>query len=145
VIVYRICQTYPPDHNPIDGLGAYQRGGRWNSKGVRAVYTASSLALARCELARHVNLESIPDGYRVYEIEVPDEPCFEIKELPKEWDDDFNQTETKNLGDNILNDPNYLSLKVPSVCDHNTYNFILNPKSKQYHKVSVKCSYPFKP
>ena len=77
MIVYRICQTYPPGHDPIDGMGSFRNGGGWNSKGTHAVYTASSLALARSELARHINLESIPDGFRVYEIEIPDDLIFD--------------------------------------------------------------------
>jgi len=78
MIVYRICKLYPPDNNPIDGKGAAKYGGRWNSEGVKVIYTASSVALARSELARHINLEAIPDGYRIYEIEIPNQAYKKI-------------------------------------------------------------------
>ncbi|MEQ9426760.1 MAG: RES family NAD+ phosphorylase [Cyclobacteriaceae bacterium] len=143
MIVYRICKTYPPEHNPIDGMGAFQRGGRWNSKGTAAVYTASSLALARAELSRHMNLETIPDDYRVYEIAIPDEKYPLIDPLPPNWDSDPIDYLSKESGDNLLNNTNLLGFQVPSVCDRNSFNYILNPNSKHYKKVKVKRSYAF--
>ncbi len=144
MIVYRICQTYPPDHNPIDGMGAFKNGGRWNSKGTYAVYTASSLALARAEMARRINLESIPDGYRVYEIFLPDEVAgTEIEPLPDDWKDDPIASSTQRMGDELLKNPDVLYIKTPSVCDANSNNYILNPMSTQYGQVKVVSDYPF--
>ncbi len=145
MIVYRICQTYPPDHDPIDGLGAFQKGGRWNSKGTFAVYTAGSIALARAELARHVNFESIPDGFRVYEIEIPDEGCVEIEPLPLNWDDDPPSPASQRLGDGYLKNPSILGIKVRSACDPESHNYVLNPACTNYSKVRLVKSYPFKP
>ncbi len=143
MIVYRICNTYPPNHNPIDGVGAFQNGGRWNSKGTYAVYTASSLALARSELARHVNLESVPEGVRVYEIELPEQDAIPIKSLPEHWNDDPPSPISQRFGDQYLHNPNILYLKVPSVCDPNSFNLVLNPMSVHYNNVKVIKDYPF--
>ncbi|MEQ8713865.1 MAG: RES family NAD+ phosphorylase [Cyclobacteriaceae bacterium] len=143
MIVYRICNTYPPNHNPIDGVGAFQKGGRWNSKGTYAVYTASSLALARSELARHVNLESVPEGVRVYEIELPEQGSIPIKSLPEHWNDDPPSPISQRFGDQYLHNPNILYLKVPSVCDPNSFNLVLNPMSVHYNNVKVIKDYPF--
>ena len=145
MIVYRICKTYPPDHNPIDGEGAFKQGGRWNSKGTCAVYTASSLALARSELARHVNLESIPEDYRIYEIEIPDKKYPELKPLPEDWKEDPEPLSTKILGDQLFKDSNVLYLKVPSICDSKSHNYILNPKSSYFKEVKVVRDYLFSP
>ena len=145
MIVYRICQTYPPDHDPIDGQGSFIRGGRWNPKGVHAVYTASSLALARSELARHINLDIIPDGYRVYEIEIPDGDCASPVHLPEEWDSDIDWNTTQAIGKKFLTDTSILCMKVPSVCDFKSYNIILNPNSDNYHQTKVVNDYPFEP
>ena len=145
MIVYRICQTYPPGHDPIDGVGAYKYGARWNSKGTHVVYTAGSLALARSELARHVNLEVIPDGYRVYEIEIPDQEYEEIKPLPADWNTDPEPESTKKVGDKFLLHSDALCFKVPSVCDPLAFNYLLNPRSSQYPQVKIVRDYLFAP
>ncbi len=145
MIVYRICKPYPPDHNPIDGMGAFRKGGRWNSKGTYAVYTANSLALARSELARHVSLESVPDGFSIYEIEIPDQDYSNIKSLPKDWAEDPPPRSSQLLGDGMLKNSHTLGIKVPSVCDPSSFNYILNPMSIHFSKVKVKRNYPFVP
>ncbi|MEQ8549466.1 MAG: RES family NAD+ phosphorylase [Cyclobacteriaceae bacterium] len=145
MIVYRICQTYPPTYDPIDGEGASLFGGRWNPKGTPAVYTASSLALARCEIARHVSLDEIPDDFRVYEIDIPDTQQVEPSPLPKGWKNNHDWRTTQAVGAQYLSDLNVLSLKVPSLCDPHSYNLILNPASANYGLVKVVRSYPFEP
>ncbi len=145
MIVYRICQTYPPDHDPIDGVGAYKHGGRWNSIGTHVVYTSESLALARSELARHLNLEVIPDGFRVYEIRIPDGECKEIKPLPDNWHTDPEPESAKKTGDQHLQHSDTLCFKVPSVCDPLAHNYLLNPRSTRYAEVKIIRDYPFVP
>ncbi|MFT6866666.1 MAG: RES domain-containing protein [Cyclobacteriaceae bacterium] len=129
----------------MDGMGAFRKGGRWNSKGTYAVYTASSLALARSELARHVNLESVPDGFSIYKIEVPDQDYPSMAPLPDDWPEDPLSRSTQELGDALLQNPATLGLKVPSVCDPDSFNFILNPRSIYFSKVRVLQNYPFVP
>ena len=143
MIVYRICQTYPPSHNPIDGEGAAKYGGRWNSIGTLMVYTSSTLALARSELARHINLDLVPDSFRVYEIDIPEENCLEVKPLPDRWNADPEIEMTKNIGDEHFKNNKVLSIKVPSVCDEKSYNYLLNPLCDSYHLVKVVKDYPF--
>lgn len=143
MIVYRICQTYPPDHNPLDGRGSFLYGARWNSPGYHAVYTASSLALARAELARHVDLSCIPDGFLVYEIEVPDEPYPEIDPLPTGWDGDPPTLISQQLGNDQLRQHQHTGFKVPSICDPGQYNLILNPMSPAFTQVKIRKTYPF--
>ena len=147
MIVYRICRSYPPDHNPLDGRGAAKYGGRWNSIGKRVVYTSSSLSVARSELARHINLESIPDGYRVYEIEIPDdnyvETTHKFEDSLPEWNFDMESLTTRKIGDDYLADKTVLAFKVPSVCDPKQFNYLLNPDSDSYYLVKVIDDYPF--
>jgi len=108
------------------------------------IYTASSLALARSELARHINLESIPDGFSVYEIEIPDVEYPTIKPLPKGWDNNQEPFETKIAGDNLFTNSPVVGFKVPSVCDNLSFNYLLNPESDSFHLVKVKRHYAFK-
>ncbi len=144
MIVYRICKEYPPSNNPIDGKGAFLYGGRWNSKGVPAVYTAQSLALARAELARHINLNTLPDNFYVYEIEISANQVENIQELPADWEVDPPTIRTQQLGDLYLKDANKLAFKVPSVCDAEQYNFIINPVANEIDCVKILRSYKFR-
>ncbi len=137
--------TYPPDHNPMDGKGASLRGGRWNRKGILAVYTATSLALARSELARHINLDTIPVGMRVYEIEIPKGKILTIDHLPLSWDSNHDWIDSQRLGSEHLLDPEVLAIKVPSVCDHKSFNLILNPSHNNFDRVKIVKDYEFVP
>lgn len=148
MIVYRICKSYPPDYNPLDGKGASKNGGRWNSIGRPVVYTASSLALARSEMARHINMEDVPDDYRVYEIEIPDQEYIEVDKnvkdlLSRGGNSDETLLMTKRIGDDLLSDNSILAIKVPSICDPKAFNYLLNPAGDDYHLVKVVNEYSF--
>jgi RES domain-containing protein len=120
-------------------------GGRWNSPGLRAVYTAESLSLARAELARHINLESIPDGFSVYEIEIPDEHLELLSPLPETWKDDPPTVQSQEAGDQMLADRETLGFQVPSTIDEASFNIVLNPRSRSFQDVRVARQYPFVP
>ena len=62
--VYRISR---PEYvaTALLGNGAALAPGRWNSRGVRLAYTASSVSLAMLEILVHVNREDVPDGRRM--------------------------------------------------------------------------------
>ncbi|MEM9896168.1 MAG: RES family NAD+ phosphorylase [Bacteroidota bacterium] len=145
MIVYRICKTYPPNHDPIDGEGAFISGGRWNPKGIYAVYTASTLALARSELARRLSLDNLPDGFSVYEIEVPEDLLEAIDVLPENWDSETDWRTSQKLGKRYLENNKIVGIKVPSVCDPKSANIILNPRALNFEQVKVKKNYLFKP
>src|SRR5690554_1914023 len=100
MIVYRICKTYPPDHNPLDGVGSSLRGGRWNPKGIRAVYTSESLALAKAELARQRPLTLLKD-YSVYEIVIADDHILSPG-IPEGWDETPSTNVSKDIGAETL-------------------------------------------
>lgn len=68
--VYRLArQKYVDD---LSGTGAALFGYRWNSKGVKMVYTAQSRALAMAEVAVHLSLISLPEDYMMITLELPD-------------------------------------------------------------------------
>lgn len=52
----------------FDGVGAYLKGGRWNSPGKRVIYAAESYAGALLEALVHLNFDEAPDGYSWIEI-----------------------------------------------------------------------------
>ena len=75
--VYRISR---PEYvaTALLGNGAALAPGRWNSRGVRLAYTASSVSLAMLEILVHVNREDVPEGRRMLAYEIPDAALAEL-------------------------------------------------------------------
>lgn len=68
MLVYRLgSRRYPAN----DGLGASLNGGRWNHKGIPAIYAAASRAL--CALEVLANAYELAGDYVVTPIELPDD------------------------------------------------------------------------
>ena len=77
MIVYRLCKE--KYINDLSGYGAEINGGRWNNKGIPALYTACSRALAVLEVAVHVPFGIMPVNYYMTTIELAD--SLEIAKL----------------------------------------------------------------
>ena len=144
MIVYRISKGKYKDD--LSGTGAELYGGRWNNKGVKMLYTASSIALAMSEVAVHVPYGILPKDYYVISIEIP-ESLTETLDMSllegKNWQEIPHSFETQTIGDNFINEGTNLALKVPSVVVPGDYNLILNPNHKDYGKVKVVEVKPF--
>ena len=84
MLVWRLAIGRFPE---IDGEGARLYGGRWNSPGVAIVYTATLLSLALLEQLVHVNPEELPDTFRAFAIELPDDVLPDVAELDVVPDD----------------------------------------------------------
>src|SRR5260370_5205633 len=85
--LWRICRA---GHAAaaFSGEGARLFGGRWNSEGVRVVYTSPSLALAAVETFVHLEPNLQPDDLVSIEAEIPDDIATErldLKSLPRRW------------------------------------------------------------
>src|SRR5438105_2051878 len=113
MIVYRLSkQEYADD---LSGRGAEINGGRWNNKGLAALYTANSRALAVLEVAVHIPFGIIPINYFMTAINIPDNAeVTEIKlsDLPANWNRNPIIKATQQLGDDFLSDNMHLVLKV---------------------------------
>jgi len=142
--VYRISKGKYKDD--LSGTGAELYGGRWNNKGVKMLYTASSIALAMSEVAVHVPYGILPKDYYVISIDIP-ESLTETLDMSllegKNWQEIPHSFETQTIGDNFINEGTNLALKVPSVVVPGDYNLILNPNHKDYGKVKVVEVKPF--
>ena len=133
MVVFRIARKdYIQD---LSGRGAELFGGRWNEKGIPALYTSSSMSLAALEILVHTD-KSLPPVNMAYDkIYVPDE-MFSMKILRLKDDEVAVEYGTK-----WLKEKRGLMLKVPSVIlpyeyDHE-FNLILNPQHEDYKKVFV--------
>src|ERR1017187_4229158 len=85
--LWRICRA---NHaaGAFSGEGARLFGGRWNSQGVRVVYTSPSLALAAIETFVHLEPNLRPDDLVSIAAKIPDDVPTEhldLKSLPRKW------------------------------------------------------------
>ena len=133
MVVFRIARKeYIQD---LSGRGAELFGGRWNEKGIPALYTSSSLSLAALEILVHTDKSLPPVNMAYAKVYVPDE-VFSMKILRLKPDEVAVEYGTK-----WLKEKRGLMLKVPSVIlpyeyDHE-FNLILNPLHEDYKKVFV--------
>lgn len=136
MIVYRLSKEIYA--NDLSGKGAEIAGGRWNSKGSAALYTAQSIALCVTEIAVHIPLGILPKDYRLIHIEIPDTDFFEPKRLPKDWNTFPHPDSTQKIGDRFLKENKFLFMKVHSAAVQGEFNYIINPKHIDFSDVKIK-------
>jgi RES domain-containing protein len=140
MIIYRIQKKkYIRD---LSGYGAYKFGQRWNFPGTAVLYTAQSVALCMLECLVHIGtVEDISsEEYQVISIELPKDTVIEtveISDLPSNWNSYPSPTELKVIGTEWAKKSNNLALRVPSVVVPIEFNYILNPRHKDYRKIIV--------
>lgn len=117
-------------HECFNGEGARLYGGRWNSPGLRAVYTSGSRALCLLETLVHLDTsEPIPD-YSLVSVEVAAE---DIETLPPALAAELADiARTRPHGDHWLRQCRGLALAVPSVIVPEETNYVLNPAHPRF-------------
>jgi RES domain-containing protein len=137
VTVHRLTSRRFP---ACDGEGARLYGGRWNSRGRPAVYTAGTQSLAALEILAHA--AALGDAYVVVRIEIPDGVLIEgipVSELSS-W-----ATETtRSMGDAWLTRQTSAVLRVPSIVVPVEFNFVLNPAHQDFHRLVIADPEPFR-
>lgn len=144
MIVYRITRDkYARD---LSGKGAEKIGGRWNSKGTAILYCSNSIAHASMEVLVNLPFGNPPPGYVLITIEIPDtvkESVLQTKDLPKHWNMYPHLEPTQKVGDKFISEGKNLLLKVPSASVQGDFNYLINPKHKDFSKVRIKKVEPF--
>lgn len=123
----------------FSGDGSRRSGGRWNSRGRRAVYLADSLALATLEVMVHgVPYETLKNYVGILAV-IPEKIVQEVdeKSLPKNWRDEIPPPELRELGDRWLNQQESAALKIPSAVIPVEFNYILNPRHKDLGRIEI--------
>ena len=133
--VYRISNKKYTEH--LNGEGAYRVGGRWNSKGVRMVYTSTSIALASLEVLVHTDGLPIPNGMILLTFEVPNKYIQLLENLPINWNEIPPKRAAKVVGDEFIRAKKILGLKVPSAIIPEEYNVLLNPLHLHMDKIEL--------
>ncbi|HTY51522.1 MAG TPA: RES family NAD+ phosphorylase [Steroidobacteraceae bacterium] len=111
----------------LSGIGSQGSGGRWNSKGMRMVYAAASRSLALLELLVHVPRTSIPRGYLMLPLFIPDDAVGSLATPPVGWDRLPYTPAVQRAGDAWLRSSSSLALRVPSAIVRQESNLLINP------------------
>lgn len=130
----------------LSGKGASISGGRWNSPGVEVIYTAANRSLAMAEVAVHFTIATLPDGYMMMTILVPDNISIsevDTKELPTDWNQFPPLKATHAIGDRFIQEGKTCLLKVPSAVTQGDFNFLLNPVHAEFKKIKITGFDPF--
>jgi len=142
--VYRLSKE--KYKNDLSGRGAEIAGGRWNNKGVPIVYTSESRALCTTEIAVRTPLGMLPLNYFIIEIEIPEDLKIlhlKLEDLPKDWKRFPHSNTTQIIGDTFIKEEKSVALKVPSVVVEGDFNYLLNPRHKNFHKIKITKTSPF--
>lgn len=127
---WRLCKTRYANQWD-DGEGAYQVGGRWNTKGNRVVYAAADISTAILEVAFHVGFDGLDTashtmiGFKVLDnadihVVMPDD-------LPNpNWLIGMQSSPNQSAyGDNLL--AKHPFVLVPSTITRGSWNLLFNP------------------
>ena len=128
----------------FSGEGAARFGGRWNSRGVRMIYTSGSLSLAALETLVHLNPQ-LPLRYVAIPVEFePDQlEVIPASALPADWASRPPGFSTQRLGDAWIARSDRVVLEVPSVIVPGERNYILNPRHREFSKLRIGSAEPF--
>lgn len=111
------------------GEGARRYGGRWNPKGVAALYLACSPALALAEkLVQAPSVQQSNDFLAAeFEIDARHLPAIAIDHLSLDWDAEPYTFATQEFGYHQFCEHARLGFRIPSVVVPTEYNVVINP------------------
>ena len=124
----------------FDGDGAYRFGGRWNSRGIRILYTAGSLSLAALEMLVHLNSEEILLSYSFAVAEFDESlilPVEEFQNLPENWSVSPPPLEIQRIGDEWSETHASVVLKVPTSVLPVEFNYLINVEHPEFSKIKL--------
>ena len=137
MIVHRLTSKRFPVSN---GEGARLYGGRWNSAGRAAVYTAGTQSLAALEILVHA--AALGDDYIAVRIRLPVD--LRIETIPLSTLGDWETETTRSIGDRWLAGETSAILCVPSKVIPVEFNYVLNPAHPDFRRVIIADPEPFR-
>jgi RES domain-containing protein len=130
--------------NAFTGEGAALAGGRWNSRGIRVVYTSGSASLAALETLVHLN-PLIRFKYLVFQIDFDERLVEKVMadSLTADWRDEPPPPSTKRIGDQWVKETRSAVLELPSVLIPTESNYLLNPAHSDFKSIAIRKPEPF--
>lgn len=136
MIVYRITLVKFAGELVASGNAA-----RWNSKDIKAIYTAGSRSLACLENVVHRGALGLRENFRTILVEIPDglrQEEVKLSDLDLKWRHYSQYPYTQRIGDEWIKRSSTAILKVPSAVVPEEHHYILNPAHVDF--ASIKCS-----
>ena len=132
----------------LSGAGAALKGARWNSPGTELIYTSANRSLAMAEVAVHFSYATLPSGFFMLTIFIPDDCSIRIvkeSELPANWNSHPPVLTTRKTGDEFVRSNKHCLLRIPSAVVKGDFNILINPAHPEFHKIKVinKEEFPF--
>jgi RES domain-containing protein len=135
--VFRICpRRYLPF--AFSGDGARLNGGRWNEKGTRLVYCASSASLAMLEILVHT--PTLPAGMVLIPVTIPrglSIVAWKAAELPTGWSGHPAPAVLQARGSAWVKTQAAVALQVPSAVAPRETNLLINPEHPDWSRCVV--------
>ena len=145
VTAWRIVKQKNPPRKAFDGEGARLYGGRWNSAGTPMVYTAQSQSLAVLEMLVHLDTPDLLEKYVLFGVTMEEGLILVLAEtdLPRDWKSDPPPARLRAIGDAWATSLASVALRVPSSVIPAEFNYLLNPKHKDFGKIEIGKLLPF--
>lgn len=127
----------------FDGIGASLYPGRWNERGRRTTYTATSLPLGILEILVQANVTTLV-GFFAYPLDVPDDAItrFDPSRLSSSWRTMPGRDECRAFGEEWASAKTSVGIIVPSAVvpeayDYDDFNVIIDPEHPDFRRVTV--------
>ncbi|MDP1606425.1 MAG: RES family NAD+ phosphorylase [Rhodocyclaceae bacterium] len=130
----------------FDGEGARRFGGRWNPRGLPAVYLGGTLSLAALETLVHLTAADARLCFVALPLHVPDDIVITelpTTALPAHWRSEPPPPATQAIGGEWLKSGSGLLLKTPSVIIPAEANYLLNPLHPDFGRTRIGTPQPF--
>ena len=118
--------------------GAAVTSGRWNSHGIRMVYTSATASLAALEALVHLN-PAMRFSYHLFAIEFDDSLTERIPHtiIPPDWREQPPPPSTQQIGDAWIKSAHSAVLEVPSVIIPGESNYLLNTSHPDFKSIRI--------
>ncbi|KWI24578.1 RES family NAD+ phosphorylase [Burkholderia stagnalis] len=139
---YRLVKEKPGRYvaDDLSGNGAAIVGGRWNPRGMRALYTCCHASTAVLEALVHMAGLLPESGFFLVTLEVPD-AAYDgalTPSLPHDWAElTRTPNSTSEIGRQWLEAGDHLAMRVPSMVCPSDFNLLLNPMHPDMVQVRV--------
>ncbi len=127
-------------HAAFTGEGGLTHSSRWNKKGTRIIYTASSLSLATLEILVNVPTRLIATKRYLAIAASFNEKLVQrvrTKDLPPNWSEYPATFKTKELGTLWIEEGKSAVFAVPSSLIPGEINFLFNPSHPDFCEIAI--------
>lgn len=144
ITAWRIAAADYAD-SAFDGEGAFLYGGRWNSRGVRMVYTSASAALASLELLVRIRQKEPLSKYILFACSFAEDiiETVDREHLPDDWRLSPAPAPLQQLGDSWVHSGASAVMRVPSAIIDSEFNYLFNPAHAEFAKIEIADPTPF--